>query len=409
MVINNKIFKLSSLCIMGTIAVIMNQTNSAKNNMNMDTMTTNAGTQTSVVVDEETNSGDNSNNAYTEVLKRNGVSIEEEEVPKDDKPEATEEASKEEKTPLQIIQESKVIKGAVKGVNYKNYINYDKYKNLGVAAVAQYLNVRKGAGKKYEVVGKMPPNAGCTIIKEVPVGKETWCYIKSGDVTGYVNKMYLTTGDDALALVHQVGRLVIKVDCDTLNIREKASTDSDVLYQISKGEELEIVSINKDWIEVNVDVGQETAFVSSEYVKVSFELIKAIEIDEILHGCSAQRSAIVAFAKNYLGNRYVYGGTSLTKGIDCSGFMMRIYEHFGYKITRTSRSQATQGKQITSEQLKPGDLVFYVRGSSVSSIYHVAMYIGNNKIIHASNPRSGIKISNMYYTKPCRYVSILND
>ena len=88
---------------------------------------------------------------------------------------------------------------------------------------------------------------------------------------------------------------------------------------------------------------------------------------------------------------------------------MRIYEMFGYSITRTSRSQATQGKQISKDELKPGDLVFYGRGSSVSSIYHVAMYIGNGKIIHASNPRSGIKISNMNYTTPCRYVSILQD
>ena len=88
---------------------------------------------------------------------------------------------------------------------------------------------------------------------------------------------------------------------------------------------------------------------------------------------------------------------------------MRIYEHFGIKITRTSRSQAKDGKQIAKSELKPGDLVFYGRGSSISSIYHVAMYIGNGKIIHASNPRSGIKISNMNYTKPCRYVSILND
>lgn len=112
------------------------------------------------------------------------------------------------------------------------------------------------------------------------------------------------------------------------------------------------------------------------------------------------RKDMVAYAKKFLGNRYVYGGTSLTKGTDCSGFTMRIYQKFGYKIPRTSRSQSSASKKISSAEKKPGDLIFYGSGKRVS---HVAMYIGNNKVIHASNAKSGIKISKWNYR---RYIKI---
>lgn len=112
------------------------------------------------------------------------------------------------------------------------------------------------------------------------------------------------------------------------------------------------------------------------------------------------RKNMVSYAKKFLGNRYVYGGTSLTKGTDCSGFTMRVYQKFGYKIPRTSRSQAKASKTISSSQKKQGDLIFYGSGKRVS---HVAMYIGNGKVIHASNRKDGIKISKWNYR---RYIKI---
>ncbi|MDO4555666.1 MAG: C40 family peptidase [Lachnospiraceae bacterium] len=108
------------------------------------------------------------------------------------------------------------------------------------------------------------------------------------------------------------------------------------------------------------------------------------------------RKSMVSYAKKFLGNRYVYGGTSLTKGTDCSGYTMRIYQKFGYSIPRTSRSQASASKKISSANKKPGDLIFYGSGKRVS---HVAMYIGNGKVIHASNRKDGIKISQWNYRK----------
>ena len=120
---------------------------------------------------------------------------------------------------------------------------------------------------------------------------------------------------------------------------------------------------------------------------------------------SAVRTAIVADAKQFLGNPYVYGGTSLTNGADCSGFTMRIFEHFGVSIGRTSRDQASNGKQISLSEIQPGDLLFYASGKTIN---HVALYIGDGKIIHASTSKTGIIISHAYYRTPAKAVTFLN-
>ena len=111
------------------------------------------------------------------------------------------------------------------------------------------------------------------------------------------------------------------------------------------------------------------------------------------------RNEVVEYAKRYLGNPYVYGGNSLTNGIDCSGFVQKVYNHFGYSLPRTSSNQSTYSRlqKVTIAELKPGDLIFYGNGGRVS---HVAIYIGKNQIIHASNKRDGIKISNANYRTP---------
>ena len=120
---------------------------------------------------------------------------------------------------------------------------------------------------------------------------------------------------------------------------------------------------------------------------------------------SATRTAIVAYAKQFLGNPYVYGGTSLTNGADCSGFTMRIYEHFGISTGRSSRDQAAKGKEIAISDVQPGDLIFYASGDYIN---HVALYIGGGQIIHASNSKTGIITSTAYYRTPYKAVTFLN-
>lgn len=120
---------------------------------------------------------------------------------------------------------------------------------------------------------------------------------------------------------------------------------------------------------------------------------------------SATRTAIVAYAKQFLGNPYVYGGTSLTNGADCSGFTQSVFAHFGITTGRSSRDQAAKGKEISLSAIQPGDLLFYASGSYIN---HVAIYIGDGKIIHSSNPTTGITITKYNYRTPCKAVTFLD-
>lgn len=120
---------------------------------------------------------------------------------------------------------------------------------------------------------------------------------------------------------------------------------------------------------------------------------------------SALRKEIIRYALQFEGNPYVMGGTSLTKGTDCSGFTQSVFRDNGIKIPRTSREQAKGGKSVPLDDIKPGDLIFYAKDGQIN---HVALYIGNKKVIHASNPKSGIKISKYNYRKPYKAVSYLD-
>ncbi|ROR29384.1 SH3 domain-containing protein [Mobilisporobacter senegalensis] len=278
-----------------------------------------------------------------------------------------------------------------------------KYENIGIATVDNYLNIRKKPGEDEKIIGKLPKNAGATIYD---IDKNGWAKIKSGKVTGYVMSSFLTTGKEAEELAKKVGVKTATVNTTTLKVREKPSTDSTCITLIPIEEELEVIKTEDEWVKVVVD--NDKGWVSKEFVDISYDLKKAVPNEELgaSSGVSSTRANMVAFAKQYLGNRYVWGGTSLTNGTDCSGFTMSIYSHFGIGISRTSRAQATNGTTISSSQARPGDLIFYSNGGGIN---HVAMCIGNGQVIHASNPRSGIKISNMYYRTPVKAVRILND
>lgn len=118
-----------------------------------------------------------------------------------------------------------------------------------------------------------------------------------------------------------------------------------------------------------------------------------------------KRNSLVTFSKKFLKNRYVWGGTSLKTGADCSGFVQALYKHYGYKIPRTSRDQAKKGKKVSAKNLKKGDLVFYAYGGRIG---HVAMYIGGGKIIHSSCPKYGVRISKYNYQRPAVIRRIIN-
>lgn len=279
------------------------------------------------------------------------------------------------------------------------------YTNIGIANVESgNLNVRALPSKEGKLVGKMPKNSACEVLE---VTEDGWAHIKSGEVEGYVSMDYLITGPDAKVKAMELVHTVAISNADGLNVRDGASMDSAVLTQVPKGEELEYLETAGDWVKVSID--DQEAYISADYVTVEEKLDTAITMSELLYGqgVSDVRVELVEYAKQFLGNPYVYGGSSLTKGTDCSGFTMSIYKKFGIKLSHHAATQAREGTKISKSDLQPGDLVFYA--DSKGNINHVALYIGGGQVIHASSPKTGIKISKYNYRTPVRYVRVLRD
>ena len=278
------------------------------------------------------------------------------------------------------------------------------YNNLGIANISEgNLNVRKKPDTSSKAIGKMTKHNACEILKE----KGDWYKVKSGTVTGYVSKDYLLTGDEALKVAKEEVQLIATIEnTQTLRVRKKPSSEAKTLSLIGEGEDLVIVDYTEGWYKVEVDDDKE-GFISADYASVSEKLPTAKSVKEVesgKNGVSDTRSALVAYALQFVGNRYVWGGTSLTNGVDCSGFTMQVYARFGIGLPHHAASQPACGKRISAAQARPGDLFFYGSGG----IGHVGIYIGNGQIVHAANRRSGIIISNAYYSTPVCVVSYLN-
>lgn len=276
------------------------------------------------------------------------------------------------------------------------------YTNLGIANVSDNLNIRAVAAEDGKLVGKLPKDAACEVLEM----DDAWAHIKSGSVEGYVSREFLLTGISAKHKAEELAATIARVTTDSLKVRAEANTDSEVITMVPDGEELEVVAVEGEWVKVLLD--DEEAYVSGEFVEVSAELGTAVTMSELLYGqgISDVRVDICQYAKEFLGNPYVWGGTSLTKGADCSGYVMSLYKKYGVNLPHSSRAQANCGTTIKVSEAQPGDLIFYGKGSTIN---HVAMYIGGGKVIHASSPKTGIRISNVSYRTPFKAVRILQD
>ncbi len=220
---------------------------------------------------------------------------------------------------------------------------------------------------------------------------------------------FILTGQAAKDEAMQVAELMAVVNTDMLNARTEPSTDAKIWTQISNNEKYPVLKQIDGWIEIELEENS-SAFVSTDYVDVRYALPEAIKFSPLEEKANAQsslRTQIVNYALQFLGNPYVWGGTSLTKGADCSGFTMSIYSKFGVGLPHYSGSQAGMGKAVKSGEMKPGDLLFY--SSSGGKINHVAMYIGNGQIVHAASRRSGIKISTWNYRTPVKIRNMVGD
>ena len=302
------------------------------------------------------------------------------------------------------------------------------YDNIGISNVNNYLNIRQEPKEDGKIIGKMTSKSAGEILETTEDGK--WYKIKSGPVTGYVNSEYILTGQAAKDEALQEAKLMAIVSTDRLNARTEPTTDAPIWTQISNSERYNVLSQQDGWVEIELDTT--SAYVATEYVDVRYALNEAIEFTPMEESSgssggkgssgtgssgskggsssgttSSKRTQIDNYATQFLGNPYVWGGTSLTNGADCSGFTMAVMSHFGVSLPHHSGSQASCGRAISSSEKRPGDLIFYTDSSG--TINHVALYIGNGQVVHASNPSSGIKISNWNYRTPAKIVNVLGD
>lgn len=320
------------------------------------------------------------------------------------------------------------------------------YDNLGVSNVSNYLNVRDNPDEqKGKIIAKLPSNAGCDILDTSTSG---WYKIRSGNITGYVKSEYILTGQQAKDKALQVAKLMAISNTDGVNVRTEPNTNSSIYTQISNSERFLVADQQDGWVKIEID--DQDAYLSSDYVDVKYGLEEAIKYTPVVEvadnsssskndsknssknntknsssknsgkknsandgaagsksgSVSSKRAQIANYAVQFVGNRYVYGGTSLTNGTDCSGFTMSVMAKFGVSLPHNSGAQAGSGRSISSSQMRPGDLVFY---SGSGGINHVALYIGNGQVCHASNAKSGIKISTWNYRTPAKIVNVLGD
>ena len=301
----------------------------------------------------------------------------------------------------------------------------EDFSNLVIAKVDNYVNVRSTPDENGEAVGKLYNNSVGTFVSQ----QDGWYQITSGSVTGYVKSEYCVTGNDAVELAKQVGTKLATVNTTTLKVRADAKADAEVIGMVPEGEELTVSDEKDGWVKVNIEEGD--GWVSKDYVSLKTEFVQAEskaeeearlakEAAEMqaakassaakLKSSSSKKSskynsagsyvsagsgsasgnAVANYALQFVGNPYVYGGTSLTNGTDCSGFVMSVYNSFGVNLPHSSAADRSVGSSVSSlSEAQPGDLICYSG--------HVAMYIGGGKIVHASTSKTGIIVSTASY------------
>ena len=297
---------------------------------------------------------------------------------------------------------------------------YPEFEGKCLAYVDEAVNVREEPDEESERVGSLPVHGIALVVDK----GDTWTKIESGITVGYVRNDFLLFGDTAGAYAEETCPKKAVVNTETLYVRANQDEASDCLTMIGEGETYEVVPSDGDvdeWVHIKVDADIE-GFVSADYVDVSYGFSHALSVAEeeeirkkeeeaeaarLAEMTSTKRQEIVNYALQFVGNPYVYGGTSLTNGTDCSGFTMSVYAHFGYGLPRTAAQQMAGITNVSLDSIQPGDLLFYKDKSG--NVGHVTMYIGGGQVVHASSSTTGIIVSGLGYRTPCGAARVIWD
>ena len=239
------------------------------------------------------------------------------------------------------------------------YIKYDK------------VNLRKKASTSSTVLAKLKLNDKVTVLEEVD---SKWSKVKVDGITGYVSTELLSDKKQEVKEEKKEEENTTSRDGETTSRNEEVKVDK-----------------QEDTTKKKEETKTET---KKEENKTTEKDTEKKEESKETSTSKTTGADIVAYAKKYLGYDYVLGGASPKSGFDCSGFVKYVYNHFGYKISRTSKTQAKDGKEVAKSDLQPGDIII-LKNQSLTAIGHVGIYIGNNKIIHASEPGVGVVITDM--------------
>ena len=287
-----------------------------------------------------------------------------------------------------------------------------EYLNMAFSDTGDYTYIRSAPDEDSDWVGKLYKNSAAQVLEYL----DGWTKIRSGTAEGYVPADALITGAEAKARAGEYENNTVTVTASVLNVRDSQGTDAQILTQIMENEQYQVTGDPVDgWYPVKVGdidgwvsgsyVTEETSYFYGETKEEEEERIaeeKAAEERKAAQEAAAKASAgsrtgtvgqaVIDYACQFVGNPYVWGGTSLTDGADCSGFVQSVYAHFGISLPRTTYDMVNSGYAVSYEEAQPGDLILY------GDCSHVGLYMGDGNIVNALNSDKGICICSATYT-----------